>query len=77
MPEKKLTAKKALLFIILLVLYLVTSVPVGLFLYSVKSEMGLNVFSDTGFHSYMHCLREEAYKATIAEKKNKRAPLTE
>ena len=49
-------------------LYLVTSVPVGLFLYSMKSDMGINVFEKTGFHSYVQCLREEAYKVQIQNK---------
>ena len=50
------------------VFYLVTSVPVGLFLYSMKSDMGINVFEKTGFHSYVQCLREEAYKIQIQNK---------
>ncbi len=52
--------KKVALGVILLVLYLVTSVPVGLFLYSLKSDIGINVFSKTGFHAYMRCLEQQA-----------------
>ena len=59
--------KKTLIIIALIMLYLASTVPVGLFLYSLKSEQGLNVFSKTGFHSYMHCLKEEAEKAVSNE----------
>lgn len=40
----------------LLVLYLVSTVPVGLFLYSMKSKVGLDIFRNGGFHAYMQCL---------------------
>ena len=56
------TLKKAAIIIVLILLYLASTVPVGLFLYSLKSAKGLNVFSETGFHSYMHCLKQEAEK---------------
>lgn len=59
------TLKGFLIFFVILIVYLTTSVPVGLFLYSLKSNAGINVFSKTGFHSYMHCLREETYKVQI------------
>ena len=36
--------------------YLVTVVPVGLFLYSLKSNNGVNVFSKGGYHTYLKCL---------------------
>jgi hypothetical protein len=41
---------------LLFVLYLVSTVPVGLFLYSFKTEVGFNIFRDGGFHAYMQCL---------------------
>ena len=53
-------SKRALWFVFFVVLYLATSVPVGLFIYSLKSDAGLNIFSKTGFHSYMFCLKEQA-----------------
>ncbi len=58
-------AMRLFLVLMLLVLYAISSVPVGLFLYSVKSDIGINIFSRTGFHSYMQCLREQAYKIEI------------
>lgn len=60
---KKGLVKKVLIGMFLLVLYLVSSVPVGLFLYSLKSELfGVNIFTNTGFHSYMYCLQEQVGK---------------
>jgi hypothetical protein len=60
--------KISLIVLALLVLYFLTVIPVGLFLYSVKSDLGINMFTKGGFHSYMHCLRQEAYNAQIAAK---------
>ena len=60
--------RKTLFVMIFITLYLVSTVPVGLFIYSVKSDIGINVFSHTGFHSYMQCLREQAYKVKIENK---------
>ncbi len=51
--------RKVLVCVVVLVLYLLSTVPVGLFLYSLKSDHGINVFSKTGFHSYMACLKEQ------------------
>lgn len=56
------------LFFALLVLYVVTAVPFGLFVYSLKTDLGINLFQKTGFHSFVQCLREEAYKTQIQEK---------
>ena len=44
---------RALLLIIGFVLYLISTVPVGMTLYAIKSEMGC-------FHSLASCLREAA-----------------
>jgi hypothetical protein len=44
------------LYAILLVVYLASAVPVGLFIYSIKTEVGLDLFRDGGFHAYMGCL---------------------
>ena len=52
--------RKGLWITLFLVIYLVTSVPVGLFLYSLKSNANIDVFSKTGFHSYLYCLKEQA-----------------
>ncbi len=52
--------KRALWVLLFLAIYLLSSIPVGLFLYSLKSDAGLNIFSKAGFHSYMSCLKEQA-----------------
>lgn len=44
------------LYAILFVAYLASTVPVGLFIYSVKNNAGLQIFGDRGFHAYMYCL---------------------
>ena len=45
---------------LLLVLYLVSTIPVGLALYSLKSAEGIDLFKQGGFHTYMQCLRTSA-----------------
>ena len=50
--------RRAVLFTLLLVLYLASTVPVGLFLYSLKTDSGVNIFEEGGFHAYMRCLRK-------------------
>ncbi len=62
--------KWTLILIVGGIIYLATAVPVGLFIYSTKSDLGINVFRKTGFHSYMQCLREEAYKTEIMNKQS-------
>ena len=54
------TARKGLWIVLILALYLATSVPVGLFIYSLKSDAHIDIFSKTGFHSYLYCLKEQA-----------------
>jgi hypothetical protein len=49
--------RRAALYTLLAVLYLVSTVPVGLFLYSLKTRASINVFEQGGFDTYMHCLR--------------------
>jgi hypothetical protein len=51
---------RALLAIIAFVLYLTSTVPVGMTLYAIKSEMGWDVFKRGGFHTLASCLREAA-----------------
>jgi hypothetical protein len=50
------SAGKIALFALIFVLYLASTVPVGLFLYSLKSAEGINIFKRGGFHAYMRCL---------------------
>ena len=49
-------ARRLVLYSLLFVLYLVSTVPVGLFIYSFKTEVGFDIFRDGGFDSYMRCL---------------------
>lgn len=72
MSLRFLSAKTVLLSLVLFVLYLASTIPVGLFLYSIKSEAGINLFSRTGFHSYLHCLKTQAL--AIAPETEKPAP---
>lgn len=60
--QKSGLLRKAAWAALILIVYLVTSVPVGLFLYSLKSNMNIDVFSRTGFHSYLYCLKDQAAK---------------
>jgi hypothetical protein len=48
--------RRATLVAVALVLYLASTVPVGLFLYSVKTGAGIDIFNPGGFHRYMQCL---------------------
>jgi hypothetical protein len=45
------------LFLLLFVLYLASTVPVGLMLYGLKSRVGWDVFAEGGFHAYVQCLQ--------------------
>ena len=45
------------LYAILFVAYLASTVPVGLFIYSMKNNAGIQIFGDKGFHDYLRCLR--------------------
>lgn len=55
--------------ILVMVVYVVTAVPVGLFLYTWKTEKGINIFTYTGFHSYLGCIAHEAQKIRINQAK--------
>jgi hypothetical protein len=35
---------------------LASTVPVGLFIYSIKNAVGVDIFREGGFHTYMKCL---------------------
>lgn len=50
------------IFLLIITFYAITAIPVGLFLYSWKMDLGINIFSSTGFHSYISCLKDEAKK---------------
>ena len=54
--------KKTLIIVALIALYLASTVPVGLFLYSLKSSNDIDIFRNGGWHSYMKCLKEEVEK---------------
>ncbi len=41
------------------IVYLISTVPVGLFLYSIKSNADINIFTKTGFNAYQTCLQEQ------------------
>ena len=54
--------KKLIFFVLFMVFYVVTCVPVGLFIYSMKSDLGINIFSKTGYHAYIECLSQQIEK---------------
>jgi hypothetical protein len=58
MPDSKQSSpmRRASFYALALVAYLISTIPVGLFLYSLKSAAGLDIFSRGGFHAYMQCL---------------------
>ena len=43
-------------YAVLVVLYLISTIPVGVLFYSLKSEAGMDIFKSGGFHTYMQCL---------------------
>jgi hypothetical protein len=53
---RRISARRIGLYALIFALYLASTVPVGLFLYSVKSAVGLDIFSEGGFHTFMQCL---------------------
>jgi hypothetical protein len=55
-PKKSSPMRRAPLYALALVAYLASTIPVGLFLYSLKSAAGVDLFSHGGFHAYMQCL---------------------
>jgi hypothetical protein len=50
------SARRIGIYALLLAVYLVSTVPIGLFLYSLKTKAGINVFGSGGFHAYLQCL---------------------
>ena len=55
--------KKVLIVLFCVVLYIVTAVPIGMFLFTMKMDMGVDIFKRTGFHGYVACLKSEGKKA--------------
>jgi hypothetical protein len=53
---KTAVLKRIALYTFLAILYLVSAVPVGLFLYSLKTDAGFDIFSPGGYHAYVQCL---------------------
>lgn len=51
--------RKFFIITVFFALYLISTVPIGLFLYSVKSNSDINIFTKTGFHAYQACLVEQ------------------
>ncbi len=68
--------KKILFYTILFCVYTLASIPVGLFLYTVKSNKDINIFSNSGFHAYAQCLDHE-FKKIIGAKEELVLQLTE
>lgn len=60
--------KKFLLIIFCFFLYLASTVPIGLFLYSLKTNSDIDLFKSTGFHGYLTCLQSEGKKVLHEEK---------
>jgi hypothetical protein len=50
-------ARRIGFYSLLLAAYLLSTIPVGLFLYSLKTAVGFDLFKHGGVHTYMQCLR--------------------
>jgi hypothetical protein len=55
-PLKLPSLKRIGLCALLGILYLISTVPVGLFLYSLKTDAGFDIFRPGGYHAYVQCL---------------------
>ena len=51
------TLKRAALVAVLLGLYLTTAVPIGLLAYTIKTDVGFDIFRSGGMHAFEQCLR--------------------
>ena len=49
-------ARRIGFYSLLLAGYLLSTIPVGLFLYSLKTAVGFDIFKHGGVHAYMQCL---------------------
>ena len=54
--EKNSTQRIAL-FALVFALYLASTVPVGLLLYSIKNGLGYQLFQEGGLHDLMRCMK--------------------
>jgi hypothetical protein len=54
--------KRMFYIVAFLLFYILTVMPVGLFLYTFKSEKNIDMFEKTGFHAYLACLDRESRK---------------
>jgi hypothetical protein len=57
---------KAVILLAAALLYLLSTVPVGLALYAVKMHLGWDVFSRTGFHAFAACLADQVSRMDTA-----------
>jgi hypothetical protein len=55
------------LYTFVLIVYLASTVPVGLLIYSIKTEVGLDIFRDGGFHAFTACLSRSFPLSRLAE----------
>ena len=51
------TLRRAALVAVLLGLYLTTAVPIGLLAYTIKTDVGFDIFRSGGMHAFEQCLR--------------------
>lgn len=54
--------KKILFYFLLFCIYIISTIPIGLFLYTIKTNKDINIFSESGFHAYEQCLKQEFRK---------------
>lgn len=50
-------ARRIAFYSLIAAAYLLSTIPVGLFLYSLKTAVGFDLFKHGGVHAYMQCLR--------------------
>lgn len=53
---------KSLRIPVCLLIYIISTIPVGMFFYTIKSGLGWDTFSGTGYHAYLTCLKQETGK---------------
>jgi hypothetical protein len=46
-------------FAVVFIVYVISTVPVGLALYTIKSKMGFNIFQLGGFHAFTACIERQ------------------
>lgn len=59
--------RRGIIGVALFVLYLASTIPIGLALYSLKAEAGYDFFKAGGFHTYMQCVETSFSKARVHE----------